>query len=113
LNIIVSVSDGTATASLQPFTLAVTAIGKARATLTWMPPSQNEDGTALTNLAGYRIYYGQSQGSYPNRVNVDGINVTSYAVENLVAGTYYFVMTAVNTIGVESLPSSPVTVTLN
>jgi hypothetical protein len=33
------------------------------ATLTWDAPTTNADGTPLTDLAGYRIYYGTTSGN--------------------------------------------------
>ncbi len=71
------------------------------ATLSWNPPTTNTDGTPLTDLAGYKIYYGTSSGNYTQIINVG--NVTTYPVSNLTAGaTYYFVVTAYDTSGYES-----------
>ncbi len=58
--IVVSVSDGTATVSLPSFTLTVQQVQTGSATITWTPPTQNTDNSSLTNLRGYRIYYGMS-----------------------------------------------------
>src|SRR5690606_39089874 len=57
-NISIRVSDGSANASLPRFSITVQQISSGSVTLSWTPPSENEDGSALTNLAGYRIYYG-------------------------------------------------------
>ncbi len=75
------------------------------ATLTWVVPTMYDDGvTPFTDLAGYNIHYGTSPGRYTSTINVR--NVTTYRVTNLPAGaTYYFVITAYNTSGVESAPS--------
>ncbi len=72
------------------------------ATLDWMPPTTNKDGSPLTDLAGYRVYWGTTPGSYPNSVTVDNPGIASYMVENLVPSTYYFVTTAFNIAGIES-----------
>ncbi len=72
------------------------------ATLDWMPPTTNMDGSPLADLAGYRIYWGTTPGSYPNSVTVNNPGLASYMVENLVPSTYYFVTTAFNTSGIES-----------
>ncbi len=53
-NIRVTVSDGEASASTSVFAITVTAGGSAAVTLSWTPPTQNEDGSTLTDLAGYR-----------------------------------------------------------
>ncbi len=52
------------------------------------------------DIAGYRLYYGTSPGSYGNRTDV-GLN-TVYAINGLGQGTYYFVVSAYNTSGQES-----------
>jgi Putative Ig domain len=100
--IVITVTDGQASASLGPFSITVQAVATGSATLTWMPPSQNNDGSPLTDLAGFRVYWGTSQGNYPNSVTLNNPGLTSYVVESLVPGTYYFVTTAFNASGVES-----------
>ncbi len=55
-NIVISVSDGKATTSLPAFALTVkSVVVTGSAMISWLPPTTNTDGTALTNLAGYRI----------------------------------------------------------
>ena len=71
-------------------------------TLDWTPPTQNEDGSTLTDLAGYFIYYGESSGSYPNRIRIDNPSISTYVVENLLPRTYYIVATSFNSTGIES-----------
>lgn len=100
--IVISVTDGEATASLPAFAVTVQAVALGSATLSWTPPTANTDGSPLTNLAGYRIYWGPAPGSYPNSVTVNNPGLTSYVVESLVPGTYYFAATALNASGVES-----------
>ncbi len=69
--------------------------------LTGDPPTTNTDGTPLGDLAGYKIYYGQSSGNYTVTVNVG--NVTSYPLPDLAEGkTYYFAATAYDVSGNES-----------
>ena len=60
-------------------------------TLSWTAPLENEDGTALTDLSAYTIYYGQESGDYDRTVSIDNPGMTTYVVENLTAGTWYFV----------------------
>jgi hypothetical protein len=100
--IIITVSDGTATASLASFSVAVTAIGTGSATLSWVPPTLNDDGSALTDLAGYQILYGLSADDLSQNVAVQNSSVSTYVVENLTAGSWYFAVIAVNTAGVTS-----------
>jgi len=112
-DILISVNDGQASASLPRFSISVNQVGTRSTTLTWTPPTENEDGTALTDLDGYRIYWGTTQGNYTNSVTIDNEGLTSYVVENLAPGTYEFVATAFNDSGVESVFSNSATVVLN
>jgi hypothetical protein len=76
--------------------------GNGSALVSWTPPTQNSDGSTLEDLAGYRIYYGNSPGSYDNSVTITNPGLSSYQVDGLGASDTYFVMTAVNTVGIES-----------
>jgi len=87
-------------------TIFITGNAFSAVTLSWNAPNSNTDGTPLTDLSGYEIYYGTSSGNYAHSVNVG--NVRSYTFANLSAGTYYFVATAYNTSGVESAYSNEV-----
>ena len=78
-------------------------------TLNWTRPTQNEDGTTLTDLDGYKIHWGTTSGSYPNSVTINDETATSFVVDNLSPGTYEFVATSFNTSGVESRYSAPAT----
>lgn len=100
-NIRIGVSDGEAEVFLPAFSITVQAIALGRATLTWTPPTTRTDGSALTDLAQYKVYWGRSSGSYPNEATV-GSGITSYVVEDLTPGTWYFVTTAVDSNGLES-----------
>ncbi len=108
-NIVILVSDGQASASLAAFSITVEAISLGSATLSWTAPTQNEDGTPLTDLAGYRLYWGTTPGSFTDSVEIDNPSVTTYLVENLAPGTYEFVATAYNSAGVESRYSGTAT----
>jgi hypothetical protein len=101
-NIVIRVSDGSATASLPVFSINVVAAAGGSATLSWIPPTTNTDGSPLTNLAGYRVRWGPAAGNYTNFAAINNPGLSSYVVENLVSGTYYFVVSAVNSVGVES-----------
>ena len=71
------------------------------ALLSWTPPTEREDGSALTDLAGYVIYYGLASGEYTREVEV-GAGLSSYMIEGLSDGTWFFVMTAKDSSGLES-----------
>ena len=98
----ISVSDGTHTVALPAFSIQVQQAAMGTATVSWAPPTSRTDGTPLTDLAGYRVYYGTSSGTYPNKVQIDNPGVTTYVVENLAPATYYFVTTAFDATGAES-----------
>jgi hypothetical protein len=101
-NISISVSDGNLSDTLPNFTITVIPVSVGSATLDWTPPTENSDGSPLTDLAGYKIYYGTSPGNYPNQITINNPGLTTYIVDNLPANTYYFVMTAFNSTSVES-----------
>jgi hypothetical protein len=111
--IVVSVSDGSASASLPQFGVDVVQNADGSVTLTWTAPTLNEDGSALTDLAGYKIYYGTSPGNYPNQIRIDGVGMTTQVVNNLTPDTYYFVATAFNTAEIESGYSGEAIKTVN
>jgi hypothetical protein len=82
-------------------------------TLNWLPPTQNTDGTPLTNLSGYDINYGTQSHVYTQKVTVSNPGIATYVVDNLTPGKYYFSVTAVNSQGAESPLSSEVSTTVN
>lgn len=101
-NLTITVSDGSATTNIGPFTINVVATATGSATLSWAPPTQNSDGSPLTNLAAYRIYFGTEQESLTNAVTVSNPGVTTFVVEQLTPATWFFAVTAVNGAGAES-----------
>lgn len=101
-NIRVTVSDGEASASTGSFAITVTDMATASVTLSWTPPTQNEDGSTLTDLAGYEVQYGHSQSQLDQSVQVTNPSVNSFVVENLSAGTWFFAVRSVNRQGVTS-----------
>jgi len=111
-NIQISVSDGTVTVSLPSFSINVVATASGAATLSWTPPTQNTDGTSLTDLAGYKIYWGTSQGNYTSSKTINGAGTTSDMVQQLVPGKYYFVVTAFDADSNESGYSNVATKTV-
>ena len=108
-NISISVSDGERSTSLNPFSIEVTQSSLGSTTLTLIAPAVHTDGTAFTDLASYKLYFGNTRGAYPNEIVVDNPGVSDYVVENLAPATYYFVATAINTAGMESGFSNEVT----
>lgn len=110
-DIVITVSDGSLNASLAAFSIEVTDDGAATGsvTLNWTPPTENEDGSQLMDLAGYRLYWGRDGGVLGNSVTISNPSVTRYVVENLTPGSYEFAATALNTAGIESRFSNGIT----
>lgn len=100
--IVVSVSDGSAAASLPAFSIDVSRDGLGSVTLQWLPPEFNTDGSSAGDLAGYVIYWGTESGNYDQQVRIDNVGLTAYVVDSLGPATYYFTATAFNLAGVES-----------
>ncbi len=104
-NIIISVSDGTATAELAAFTISVIETGLAPGvTLSWLSPVSREDSTALTmsEISGYRIYYGTDPTNLAVLAVITDNSVTQYTTAPLDANTYYFAVTTYDIDGTES-----------
>lgn len=98
-------NGGTACPSLVE-TQAQTRACPGMASLSWTPPTQNTDGTALTNLAGYRIHYGTSPTALISTIQIANAGVSAYTVSGLAPGTYYFAVRAYSSAGSESVHSN-------
>jgi hypothetical protein len=113
--ITITASEGNNSASTAPFTIDVQAAvagsppPAGAATLSWAAPTQNTDGSPITGLAGYHIYYGTDESAPSQTITVAGATATTYVVQGLAPGTYYFTVVAYNTAGVDS-PDSNVAV---
>ena len=110
-NIRVTVSDGQAQASAT-FSITVTEATTGRATLSWNAPSQRTDGTPLTDLAGFRVYYGNNAADMRYVIDVKDPGARSWVIENLTVGTWYFAATAFDRTGAESAKSNTASKTI-
>lgn len=81
------------------------------ATVSWIPPTTNTDGSPLIDLAGYKVYH--RTGPTYSTEGVDAGNVTSIQFAGLSEGTHYFVVTAYDVVGIESAYSNEVVKTIN
>lgn len=104
--IVIRVSDGTTTVALAAFTITVTQVANGTATISWIPPTENTDGSPLTDLGGYRIYYGTNRTNLDQIVELNNPGLTRYVLGNLSPATWYFTMSAFRTNGTESEPSN-------
>src|SRR5690606_12685719 len=62
-NISITVTDVAGASAQLAFVLTVTAASSGSAALSWSKPTENTDGSALTDLAGYRVYHGRNAAS--------------------------------------------------
>jgi Fibronectin type III domain len=85
-------------------TIPPATVGSAE--LSWMPPTENTDGSVLTDLAGYEIQYGRTSTELSETISLTNPSLNRYLVENLSPGTWYFALTAINSQGVHSVFSS-------
>ncbi len=78
------------------------------ASLTWTPPTTRMNGSTLfdSDIASYKVYYGTTiSGPYPNIVPVAKSACTPSCVATITglsSGTYYFVVTVIDTAAYES-----------
>jgi hypothetical protein len=132
-NIVITVFDRKTSASLPPFNIQVqgasstsgattggsatdsdttepvtTSVQIGSLTLQWSAPVTRTDGTplSLSEIDGYRIYYGVSAGNYPNQIDVADGTAQAVTVTDMPVGTYYLVMTTYDNSGNESAYSS-------
>ena len=100
-------TDGKSTSQLGPFDITVTSTATTgSATLSWQPPTENADGSPLTNLAGYVIRYGTKSDTLTLEVKISNPGITTAMIEDLAPATWYFTVSAYTSTGVESLPSA-------
>lgn len=112
-SITIKVSDGQSSVALASFSIEVVATATGSVTLGWQAPTQKTDGSPLTNLAGFKIYWGTTPGDYTNSVTLSNPGVTTYVVDQLTPATWYFVATALDGGGVESNFSNAASVVVN
>ena len=97
--------------------------GDTTATLSWVAPTQNTDGTPLAKcaaatdtgpcLAKYRIVHGLSADVLSDTRDHNFPNATSATWTGLAAGTHFFGLKAVTGQGVESALSNVVSKTIS
>ena len=72
--------------------------------LSWVAPAEREDNTpiSLSEIAGYQVLYGMAKGQYSSSITINDGTATGYTFTDLPSGTYYFVITTLDTEGRES-----------
>ena len=82
------------------------------ATLSWIAPTHDTNGSPITNLAGYNLHYGKTSTTMTNVISVNDPASASYVIRNLTPGTWYFAVVAYNTQAEESTFSNIVSKTI-
>lgn len=72
------------------------------ATLSWLPPTTNTDGTPLSDGAGYTIVHGLTPTTMDKVVDVPGIATSRFTVTDLPAGERWFGLASYNSAGTRS-----------
>jgi hypothetical protein len=104
--LVIEATDGAASTRLPAFDINVVDVGLRTVNLSWVAPTQNEDGSPLQDLAGFHIRYGQQSGKYTNTIDLKTAGIEEYTVTNLVPSKYYFVVSAYTSSGLESKNSN-------
>jgi hypothetical protein len=91
--------------------MAMTTVTIRQAVLSWTEPTQNVDGSPLTDLAGYKLYSRNESGSYGAPAVINGASTTTYTMD-LNPGTYFFALSAFNSSGAESAKTNEVSKTV-
>ncbi len=102
----INVTDGNDSATLPLFEITVIPQGLGTTTLSWTAPTENEDGTQLTDLAGFKVYLGTSANTLVIFETINDPAISTYQVKNLTPGAWFFAMTAYNESGIESIKSN-------
>jgi len=82
-------------------TSAVPPVGLS-ATLDWIPPTENENGTPVPDLAGYIVYFGSLSGIYTDFRALDNPGLVTYVLDLPSSGEWFIAVTALNSAGNES-----------
>ena len=72
------------------------------ATLSWDPVTEDISGNPLQDLAGYKIHYGTSAEAMDTVDVLSDPTQTTYVVQGLSPGTWYFAASAYTADGTES-----------
>jgi len=79
-------------------------VGNSSIALSWVAPTARADETALplSDIAGYRIYYGVEKGVYRGQMSVDDSSATQATVSGIPSGLYFVVMATLDHNGLRS-----------
>ena len=101
-NVQITVSDGRSTVALPAFHVDVVATAGGAVNVSWVPPTERIDGSPLFDLAGYTVHWGPAPDDFSHSARIENPGVTLYMIENLTPATWYVVVTAFDSQGIES-----------
>lgn len=78
------------------------------AILNWQAPTQNTDGSALTDLAGFHILYGSNSANLNQTLDVKGPGVVTATISPLTTGTWFFTISSYNARNIDSVVSNQI-----
>jgi PKD repeat protein len=114
VSLTVSGPGGSNTVTQQGLITVLTEVKAAQVRLNWSAPTVSVDDTPLNDLAGFKVYYGQTSGNYTGSINVG--NVTSVALSAAagfeVGRQYFMTVAALDTSGNEGPAAHEVSVTI-
>ncbi len=92
-----------AVSATRTFSLVCNWPGVTVAAVSWVAPTQNVDDSPLTDLAGFRIMYGQTatEAGLDQSVYLQSPTATTWTSPALAAGQWYFGVKAFNSLGLE------------
>ncbi len=86
------------------------AVGTGHVSLAWDAPTTYVDGTPITGPIGFKVYYGTTSGAY---TYIDDVQTaTSWSINTLSHGTWYFDVTCYDSNGSESDYSNEISTTI-
>lgn len=83
-----------------------------KATLTWTLPTTNTNGTVLTDLAGFHVFFGKAAGTLDQEAIVGGATATTVDIPELLPGTWFFAVASTNAKGLDGPLSTVVSKTI-
>lgn len=80
--------------------------GLGSAVVNWITPTTNTDGSPLTDLAAFVVFYGSSASALTQSKAIADPAAASTTIASLTPGNWFFAVRSVNAVGVESSNSN-------
>lgn len=90
------------TSTSAAYSLQCTWPGATIATVNWIAPTTNTDGSNYTNPGGFKVYYGTSATNRNTVATITDPTARSWTSPALAPGQWFFGVRAVNALGLES-----------